>query len=256
MEPDSVEANMEPGAVETDPAELPTVAAATKKRGRPPGKGTPKKGIPKKPKTPKTAEEEKAEAEKKKLAEKMKKFDWGNSAAKKYLHKQFRDGAISTNYSRDDGGPGPRAVWDTHCKGHPAFKGMIYNDTFASRLRLVKQDAIKKKKRAEVDHQNYDNFRKHFPIPSTNIRGEPRWQGSEAERLLKEDIEYILMLDDETEKKKMLEPKVFHKSRPQFLEYSLDVFRDHIYQEQRLRKFLNYIKLDSTKPSKNKVLEK
>lgn len=195
-------------------------------------------------------------AEEKKRAAQIKKFDWRNSAAKKYLRKQFRDGVIPIGYSTEEGGPGPKAIWDEHCKNHPSFKGLVYDTTFTNRLRAVKVDAASKKKRAEIDKQNYDNYRELHPVASSNSRGEPRWQGSDAEKYLKQDIDEILKLEDEEEKIKRLVPKALHKTRPEYQEFGLKVFRDHIYQEKRLRKFLHFIKLEDDKPSKNKVLEK
>jgi len=209
-------------------------------------------------KRPKGADAGHVAADKEKKKPKAdKKFDWRNSAAKKYLKKCFKDGVIPLTYPTDDGGSGPQAVWDEHCKDHPFFKGMVYDTNFTNRLRTVKNDSIKKMKRAEVDKKNLAAFRAKHPIDPMNARGlgELRWEGSVAEKFLKEDIDQILKMDDEAEIGKRLKPSVFHASRPEFSVFQLKTFRDHIYQEKRTRKFLSYSEAEKNKPSKNKVIE-
>jgi hypothetical protein len=209
-------------------------------------------------KRPKGADSGDVDADKKKKKPKAsKKFDWRNSAAKKYLKLCFKDGTIPLTYPSDEGGSGPRAVWDQHCKDHPSFKGMEYDNNFTSRLRTVKNDAMKKMKRAAVDKANLEAFRAQHPIDATNARGlgELRWEGSDAEKFLKEDIESILQMDDEVEMRKKIVPLVLHASRPEYALFPLKKFRDHIYQERRLRKFLSYSEAEKNKPSKNKVME-
>jgi len=58
--------------------------------------------------------------------------------------------------------------------------------------------------------------------------GYPRWQGSDAECLLKQDIDAGL---HET-----LKPNAHHQSRPEYKDFPLAVFCDHINQEKRSRK--------------------
>ena len=60
-----------------------------------------------------------------------------------------------------------------------------------------------------------------------NNKPYPRWQGSEAEGLLKLDIDNGL--------NQIMRPKALRASRPQYLQFPLDVFRNHIYQETRAR---------------------
>lgn len=190
----------------------------------------------------------------KKKAKANKKFDWRNSAAKKYLKKCFKDGVIPLTYPTDDGGVGPQAVWDEHCKDHPSFKGMVYDTTFANRLRAVKSDSASKIQRATTDKENLQAFRAKFPKQATNSLGEPRWEGSEAQCLLKTDLEVILKLPQE-EIDKQLEPKVLYSKNETYRVFSLPKFRDHIYQEIRRRRFMKYSETEKNKPSKHKVME-
>jgi hypothetical protein len=73
----------------------------------------------------------------------------------------------------------------------------------------------------------------NHPTPSLNWHGEPQWHGSEAQRLLKE----LIVRDEHIGK----QPKELWLKKKEFQIYSLKTFRDHIYQEKRLRKFNQYV---------------
>jgi hypothetical protein len=68
--------------------------------------------------------------------------------------------------------------------------------------------------------------------PRANSKPYPRWDRSEAERLLKLDI-------DAGEHTK-LKPSQLHKKRAEYQLFPPDVFRDHIYQEVRSRTESSY----------------
>ena len=162
--------------------------------------------------------------------------DWRKHPAKQHLKKLFKDKIVSVEYSSKGG---PRKVWDDHCKDHPAFSKMKYNETFTRRLRDVKDDFRSKLGRAEDDKKAYENFRKLHPVATHNHRGEPRWEGSRAQELLREDM------DDGIHDH--LLPAVFRAQRPEYQDFQLDTFRDHIYQEQRLRKYHNWLEQEELK---------
>lgn len=52
-----------------------------------------------------------------------------------------------------------------------------------------------------------------------------------------------------------LKPFKFHTTRPEYEEFLLPTFRDHIYQEQRLRKYQNYL-LQKELEDEQKLLNK
>jgi hypothetical protein len=164
-------------------------------------------------------------------------IEWRYSPAKMYLRKCFVDGIIDVDYSgKDSSGKskgGPKNVWDTHCKDHPTFAGMEYKPHFTSRLRGVRDDFVKKRGRAEDDKKAYDNFRRICPVKSHNHRGEPRWEGSRAQELLR--------LDMDEGKHEVFLPKRFQEKRIEYQDYRLQTFRDHIQQETRLRKYNHYL---------------
>jgi hypothetical protein len=90
---------------------------------------------------------------------------WEKSRAKQWLKKWFRDGSIPVEYSKTEGGLGPRKYWDELCAGHPDFGGvgMQYNDAFTKRLGAAKKDFGKKEKRANIDQASFDNYRLNHP---------------------------------------------------------------------------------------------
>ena len=169
-------------------------------------------------------------------------IDWAQSAAKQFLKRSFRDGTIPLNYMTKDGGPGPKHVWDNHCKDNPAFKHMLYSSLFQSRLAGVKNDHFAKDKRADLDQKAFDNFRKLHPRPMVDHNGIELWDGSEAQRLLKEDMA--------NGKHKEGDPSDLWASKKEYQVYELQVFRDHIYQEQRLWKLQNFLVLEGKKKQK------
>lgn len=170
-------------------------------------------------------------------AEEDEAIDWRNSIAKQFLKQAFRDSLISLDYDKEK--TGAKQVWDTHCANNPAFEEMNFGSTFTRRLQSVRDDYVKKNSRAKDDQIAFNNFRATHPEPTHNHRGEPRWEGSTAQKLLKQD-----MADG---KHIGIRPKYLQASRPEYLEINLASFRDHIYQEQRLWKFQNYLVQESEK---------
>jgi hypothetical protein len=77
--------------------------------------------------------------------------------------------------------------------------------------------------------------RRIHPKNALNHRGEPRWEGSEAVRLLR--------LDMDEGKHHTMRPRDLYQTRPQYYEnYPLTVFRGHIDQEERRRKYFVFLK--------------
>ena len=198
----------------------------------------------------KQKEEEKAAAKKKKEEEKAAakaaepKIDWKNSAAKQVLKKLFREKTVPAEYSKTIG---PKKVWEDYCQNDPAFVGMSYGETFTSRLRSVRDDHLKKVSRAERDQKAFNNFRENHERPTHDHRGKPLWDGSDAQKFLKEDME--------AGKHENKTPAQLWASRPAYKVYDLPVFRDHIYQEKRLKKFENYTIQERSKKMMKAVKE-
>jgi hypothetical protein len=169
------------------------------------------------------------------------KIDWENHPAKKFLFDSFAAGTISVGYSDTIG---PKGVWDQVCKDNQVFKDVQYDEAFTRRLKAVEKYYDKKLKRAQDDQKAFDIFRANHPIKT-----EGRWAGSEAQRLLKQDMAEGRHLAYAGK------PQEFRNlpDRPQYREFSKQKFRDHISQEKRLVKFNNYMeKLKTDKEKKGK----
>ena len=150
-------------------------------------------------------------------------IEWGKSAAKQFLKKCFREKTIPTDYQD------AKKVWQDHCEGTPAFKRMQFDSAFVRRLGAVRDDYLKKVERCNADLKAYQIAKANHPTPEFNSRGEPQWNGSPAQKLLKEAIS-----NNEHVGK---QPADLWNSREEYKVYSLTTFRDHIYQEERLLKF-------------------
>ncbi|CAB9509955.1 hypothetical protein SEMRO_412_G137850.1 [Seminavis robusta] len=61
------------------------------------------------------------------------------------------------------------------------------------------------------------------------------WHTSEAKTLLQEDIDNGVHLSIDPETGTKIEPKAIYQLRPEYREFSLKVFRNHIYQEVKRR---------------------
>jgi hypothetical protein len=149
---------------------------------------------------------------------------WRNSKALECLQRLVASGEIDAILT-------PKQVWDRFCVPQPEFSGFHYNKNFPSRLRAIQQKHVEKCRRAEASSAALAHDRLLFPAPAHNHRGEPRWQGSEAERLLK--------LDVAEKKHQTMKPRQLYEARVEYHSYPLEVFRKHIHQEVRLGKLLD-----------------
>lgn len=89
--------------------------------------------------------------------------------------------------------------------------------------------------RADTDEAAFLNYRKNNKIHSRNARGYPEWDGSAAQRQLKEDIESNLH--------NIIEPIDLWYLREVYDPFPLKVFRDHIYQEIKTAKYLHSLEV-------------
>jgi hypothetical protein len=154
---------------------------------------------------------------------------WAKSAAKQYIKKCFRSKTIPANYEDAE------KIWKEHCEKQPSFARMKYDSAFVRRLKAARDDYLAKSARCEKDLEAFRVAKKNHPTPEFNSRGEPQWNGSKAQQLLKEIVAKGEHLGDHTKPAKIWE------ATEAFQVYSLDMFRDHIYQEERLLKFQNYV---------------
>lgn len=122
-------------------------------------------------------------------------------------------------------------LWKRLYEGNPVFANYPfcpkrYKKRIESLQEIVRQTAHW----AKFDDAALAKDMARHPAPATNIRGQLRWAGSNAEKLLKEDIK--------NDKHKYIgyTPRHFRTTRPDYLLFDLDVFRKHIDQCKQAKK--------------------
>ena len=139
---------------------------------------------------------------------------WGQSKAKRLLHRDLASGAIPLSGRLMNA----RQVFDTR----PEYAGFPF-DLFPRRMSALRAEVITQNNRGNIESQPYAHNRQLFPHLTQNENDTPRWEGSEAERLLKLDITADLFTQHT--------PQEMCQSRRQYQEFSLKVFHGHIRQE-------------------------
>jgi hypothetical protein len=152
-----------------------------------------------------------------------KSVNWNSSDGKKLLIKDLCSGAIPIR------GGDIAAIYNTR----PQFGGDDANRfrLFAARLRNARKNVEDGQLRAASEAAALRHDRDLYPIRDVDDRNLPRWQGSQAQQLLKAYVS--------NGKHERMKPSALYITQDAYQIYSLDVFRGHIYQEQKLRKFLN-----------------
>ena len=140
---------------------------------------------------------------------------------------------VLNEFPADDQKFGPQYVWNKYCDA-PCFEGMEYDAAFRRRLLDVRKKFVAGKSRAEDDLKSFMIAKKNHPAPLQNHRGEPQWNGSDAQRLLR--------LDMDASKHIGIQPMELWKSQPEFKLFHLTTFRDHLHQEIQTRKYLLTLK--------------
>lgn len=149
---------------------------------------------------------------------------WKGSKAKELLQEDLVSGKIPLDATE----MGPQVVY---CQ-RTEFADIEYTK-FRDRLRDLRKKIKQENAFASYDAAALARDRKIYPKAEHNHRGEPRWEGSEAERLLR--------LDMDEGKHKIMKPIKLYHSRSEYNEnYPLTVFRKHIGQEEQLRKYIEY----------------
>ena len=123
-------------------------------------------------------------------------------------------------------------LFDQYYKGHEYFKNFPFDARrYIDRIDRLRKAIGKLKVWADYDEQALKSDRILCPPQEKSVRGVPRWQGSEAERLLK------LAIDEEVHLKPDYKPKTLWESNHgEYKKFPLGVFRKHVRQEIHSRK--------------------
>jgi hypothetical protein len=112
----------------------------------------------------------------------------------------------------------------------PEFSEFCEYKDFPRHLRELRKQISRKNERASIAAAAVSHDRRIYPKEVASITGKVRWEGSEAERLLR--------LDMDEGKHEAMAPRLLYAERREYREFPLHVFRGHIHQEKRTRKFL------------------
>ena len=138
--------------------------------------------------------------------------------AKPILKKYYLDGRITDSMK-------PSAVY----RMREEFTNVIPYTNFRNNFRTLKNGIKNHTERANIDQTGLLH---DIAIYSLAKDTDGYWDGSEAQSLLKEDIKRGLH--------KQMRPKLLWNSRPQYQDFDLKTFRDHIHQQTRSEIETNY----------------
>ena len=149
---------------------------------------------------------------------------WNKSLAKELLYQDLKNGVIPLNSKT-------LSVKEVVAM-RPEFGGDDPTNLkkFSQRLRSARKFVADRKGRAESDRLGIEHDL--AIIQSTGYvsnGGEKKWYGSEAERLLKSDVN--------DKKHETMTAKQFYESRHVYKDFTFATIRDKIRQEEKSRKF-------------------
>jgi len=147
-----------------------------------------------------------------------KKWGWENSWAKEILRQGIIAGDIPALATYDQ-------IHGFHAEVLKTDRSKIPARVRALRKQIADDDGA-----ANSDAQDLERDRKLFPIKLHDYKGEPRWQGSSAEKQLKKDVANQIHLT--------MNPTEFYQSNSLYYNsYCQETIRKHIYQEIKFQKY-------------------
>jgi hypothetical protein len=111
------------------------------------------------------------------------------------------------------------------------FKKFKYAN-FVTNLWTLPKSVRQQNLSAAFDQNALANDQRLFPTPSIMDWGYLRWQGSEAERLLKSNVN--------SKNERMAPQKLHYESQPEYQLFTSKLFREHLYQEVHSRREKSY----------------
>jgi hypothetical protein len=142
---------------------------------------------------------------------------WKNNPVRDLLMQDIRTGVVD--------GLRPAQVYNSRAEYCSTSR-----QKFASRLSSLRKQVNTQLTSARADSAALEHDRQLYPIQPIGSNGMPRWQGSEAESVLLRYIDNNLQTTNT--------PRQLYLSHPAFQAFTLEMFRKHIYQEIKKRKFI------------------
>jgi hypothetical protein len=146
---------------------------------------------------------------------------WRTSEAKKDLRRLLLEDSQTRNKDPED----------VH-KSNPLFEQYPL-DRFKDNFKNLLESVLEDETAVKFDEEAIKKDNRLYPTQPICSHGHPRWDGSTAQRLLKDAIKN----GEHTNKK----PKeLFHSNIAAYGPFGLNVFRGHIYQEDRSNRETSY----------------
>jgi hypothetical protein len=145
---------------------------------------------------------------------------WQDSEAKATLKADILSGKVPPDWK-------PKQVFATHPELYKP-----YAKYFGSNLGRLRKSLKEQQDRADEDDAAVRHDLGLFPRSQNDVRGFPRWDGSAAQKLLKQDVS--------AGKHRELKPKELQQTRDEYKPYPSKVFSDHICQEKTSRLAKSY----------------
>jgi len=141
---------------------------------------------------------------------------WAKSEAKKILKKDILEGIVPEEM-------GAKEVYVMH----PEYVEYALKN-FTTNLRNLRKSIKKLQTRAESDHLALLHDLQVCPVDTVTEMGHPIWNRNPAQNLLKEDVSSGVH--------NYMSPKELWSKRMEYKTFTLEKFRNHLYQEIRSRK--------------------
>jgi hypothetical protein len=151
----------------------------------------------------------------KKKEDKNEPSPWKDSQAKKLLRQDILDGKVVDSMT-------PMQIFQMRPEYAPYGLKKFRSNWYSLRDSIKDNQA---KASSDSDALAHD-LRIRPPVAYTS-KGYPRWDGSDAQRLLKQDVNTGLT--------NSIKPRVLRETRMEYQAFPLKVFREHIHQEHRSR---------------------
>ena len=166
---------------------------------------------------------------KEKTATVKEKSKWGKSAARKLLLQDLRRGRIPLEPTEAEDLEAIFIMRPEYCE--------FDFEKFNGRLSDLRELVLKEQSHADSDQVAFQRFVHNHPTISLFSRlGTIQWQGSPAQKLLRQDLK--------EDRHKNMSTRDLYGSRPEFYnEFPIKMFRDCLRQEIKTAKYLHTLKV-------------
>lgn len=169
---------------------------------------------------------------------------WGDCHVRELLLDDLKSGVIPRTHQP--------TVLDTReiFLTRPEYK-MYGFKNFYSRLSSLRAQLDSSNSQASNDSKAFAKYVKNYPPKDLSCRGYPHWEGSKAQTQLKLDVDNGLHTNPHVTPMKMWTDQ----DKPEYRDFPQAVFRGHLYQEIRTRKYHNYLE-EKEKEEKTQRMER